>query len=124
MGDCFTEVNGCLRSMALFSEDLFNVFEESEKPSLGKSKKRKRNDQKAVDEDGAKTTEETKKAKVEDDAVGEMKIAVEEPGTSSSLQASSDRKTDVVRSSEAETSSSMETKEESIKDAQLQDAEM
>ena len=50
--------------MALFSEDLFNVFEETEKPSTTKSKKRKREDKKAS-EDGASTSEELKKVKVE-----------------------------------------------------------
>lgn len=50
--------------MALFSEDLFNVFEETEKPSPAKSKKRKREDQKP-NEDDATTSEDLKKARVE-----------------------------------------------------------
>ena len=50
--------------MALFSEDLFNVFEETEKPSPAKSKKRKREDQKA-NEDGTNTSEDLKKVRVE-----------------------------------------------------------
>ena len=50
--------------MALFSEDLFNVFEETEKPSTTKSKKRKREDKKA-NEDGTSTSDELKKVKVE-----------------------------------------------------------
>ena len=48
--------------MDLFSEDLFNVFEETEKPVKGK--KRKRNEQKAG-EDGAGCSDEAKKLKIE-----------------------------------------------------------
>ena len=57
-------------TMDLFSEDLFNVFEATEKPTPGKSKKRKREAQETSD-DGAKPTDEDSKKKVKVDSAGE-----------------------------------------------------
>jgi hypothetical protein len=74
--------------MALFSEDLFNVFEETEKPSPAKSKKRKREDQKA-DEDGATVSEDLKKVRVEsrkDDEAGTLDGSTEETSEKTSLE--------------------------------------
>ncbi len=76
--------------MALFSEDLFNVFEETEKPSPSKSKKRKREDQKA-DEDGATVSEDLKKVKVEskkDDEPGTLDGSTEGTSAKTSLEES------------------------------------
>ena len=61
--------------MDLFSEDLFNVFEETEKPTAGKSKKRKREAQESV-ENVAGTPEDSKKVKVD---------SVEDSGSSVTL---------------------------------------
>lgn len=52
------------QTMDLFSEDLFNVFEETEKPTPGKIKKRKREAQETGD-NGARPTEDSKKVKVD-----------------------------------------------------------
>lgn len=74
--------------MALFSEDLFNVFEETEKPSPAKSKKRKREDQKA-NEDGANTSEDLKKVRVEsmkDDGPGTVDVSTAEASASTSQE--------------------------------------
>lgn len=76
--------------MALFSEDLFNVFEETEKPSPAKSKKRKREDQKAS-EDDATVSEDLKKAKVEptkDDGAGGLDGSTGETSAKTSLEES------------------------------------
>ena len=74
--------------MALFSEDLFNVFEETEKPSPAKNKKRKRDEQKAG-EGGATTSEDLKKVKVDsmkDDGADTLDASTAEAKGSTSLE--------------------------------------
>ena len=97
MGDRYTEVYDCLRNMALFSEDLFNVFEETEKPSLGKTKKRKRNEQKA-DNTSAKAQEDLKKAKIDQQNDENTAVDDSQPSTSSAMQTEDDKKTTKVLS--------------------------
>ena len=110
MGDSYTEVYDCLRNMALFSEDLFNVFEETEKPSLGKTKKRKRNEQKA-DNTSAKAQEDLKKAKIDRENDENTAVDDSQPSTSSSMQTEDDKKTTKVLSvAESGDTSSLEGK--------------
>ena len=59
---CSVYLNSCKINMDIFSEDLFNVFEEKSEPAKGK--KRKRNEQKA-EENGAGPSDEAKKVKVD-----------------------------------------------------------
>ena len=80
--------------MALFSEDLFNVFEETEKPSPAKSKKRKRGDQKA-NKDDANTSEDLKKVRVEStkgDGQGTVDVSKAEAGANKSVEVMDDSK--------------------------------
>ena len=88
--------------MDLFSEDLFNVFEETEKPVKGK--KRKRHEQKAG-EDGAVCSDEAKKLKIEnmdaDSSVAAMSANEASAGPSSELKAE-------IKASEKDTTESQE----------------
>ena len=88
--------------MALFSEELFNVFEETEKPSPAKSKKRKRGDQKAS-EDGVIASEYLKKVRVEsmkDDGPGTLHGSTAKTSGKASLEENKDSGVDQTGDSE------------------------
>lgn len=69
--------------MDIFSEELFNVFEETEKPSSTKSKKRKRGGQEGVD-NGDKNQEDSKKVRIESGNNGDT-VAVSTEASASSF---------------------------------------
>lgn len=75
--------------MDLFSEDLFNVFEETEKPTPGKSKKRKLEAQETSDDGAKPTDEDAKNKKVKVDSAGE--------GSSAAISSSSELAADSSR---------------------------
>ena len=67
--------------MALFSDDLFNIFDEEADPPSSKSKKRRR-EGKGSNESGTKETEKPKKPKLgEQDTTGEPGVGQDEVGT-------------------------------------------
>ena len=83
-------------NMDIFSEDLFNVFEEKSEPAKGK--KRKRNEQKA-EENGAGPSDEAKKVKVD------TEIASSGASTANSTSISSE----VKKAFEVDTAESQES---------------